>query len=321
MSAPTNHWKLGLFVVVGFLLGLTAIVYLGARSLQKETIRYHSFLDEAVTGLDVGSPVRFRGVTIGNVSRIDIAPDHRHIELQYDLSVESLAGLGLAAARGQATRIAVPPDLRVQLGTQGITGVKYVLIDFFDPASNPAPKLPFPLPVNYIPATASTLKNIEGSVVRAVDQIPVMAERLNAVLAQLERLMVDLNRAGLGERAAGTLARTDRVLGVMESKLRKIPVEQLSAQASGAIANFNQTLVRVHALLARIDGDQGLLSSVQRASDSVGDAAGNAHGLGVELESTLQSLSQAADAIVDLVSALERDSDMLIKGRNKAPRR
>src|SRR5690349_5552827 len=109
MSAPTNHWKLGLFVVVGFLLGLTSIVYLGARSLQKETIRYNSYLDEAVTGLDVGSPVRFRGVTIGSVSVIDIAPDHRHIELQYDLSVEALAGLGLAAPRGQATRIRVPP--------------------------------------------------------------------------------------------------------------------------------------------------------------------------------------------------------------------
>ena len=32
MSSPTNHWKLGLFVVVGTLLALSATAYLGALS-------------------------------------------------------------------------------------------------------------------------------------------------------------------------------------------------------------------------------------------------------------------------------------------------
>jgi paraquat-inducible protein B len=318
MTAPTNHWKLGMFVVVGFLLGLTSIVYLGARSLQKETVGYRSYLDEAVTGLDIGSPVRFRGVTIGSVSIIAIAPDHRHIELQYDLSVEALSGLGLAAARGQATRIRVPPDLRVQLGSQGITGLKYVLLDFFNPEAHPPPQLPFAVPQNYIPATASTMKNIEGSVVRAVDQFPVVAEQLSATMAQVNRLLSELNENGIPRRAAATLARTDRLLAVLERKLGEIPARRLSNEASAAITNFNSTLVRVQTLLARVDGDDGLLTSVQRASDSLGDVAGDAHGFGSELEDTLHDLGEAANAIRDLVTALERDSDMLIKGRTKA---
>lgn len=318
MSAPTNHWKLGLFVVVGFLLGVTSVVYLGARSLRKQTVGYYSYLDEAVTGLDVGSPVRFRGVTIGNVSLIAIASDHRHIELQYDLSVEALTGLGLAAARGEATRIRVPPDLRVQLGSQGITGVKYVLIDFFDVEDHPPPQLPFNVPANYIPSTASTMKNVEGSVVRAIDQVPIVAEQLTAVLGKVDRLLGELEQSGLGGKTATTLARTERMLGVMENKLRQVPVKQLSNQASAALGNFSATMTRMHELLGRVDGDQGLLHSVQRASDSLGDAAGNAQGFGHELEETLQQLGDAAEAIRDLVSALERDSDMLIKGRSKA---
>ena len=61
---------------------LTTVAVLGARSLQKEVGRYVSYFDESVQGLDVGSPVKFRGVTIGTVGGIDVAPDHRHVEVR-----------------------------------------------------------------------------------------------------------------------------------------------------------------------------------------------------------------------------------------------
>jgi paraquat-inducible protein B len=81
VSAPTNHWKLGAFVLGTILFGLTTVVILAARTLQIETVTYTSYFDEGVTGLEVGSPVSFRGVKIGNVSGIDVAPDRRHVEI------------------------------------------------------------------------------------------------------------------------------------------------------------------------------------------------------------------------------------------------
>ena len=54
MSAPTNHWKLGLFVVVALMLGLGFFVYLGTRNIPKETVTYTTYFDESVTGLDLG---------------------------------------------------------------------------------------------------------------------------------------------------------------------------------------------------------------------------------------------------------------------------
>jgi phospholipid/cholesterol/gamma-HCH transport system substrate-binding protein len=318
MSAPTNHWKLGLFVVVGVLLGITAVVYLGARSLQKESVTYTSYVDEAVTGLEIGSPVRFRGVTIGSISAIGIASDHRHIELTYDLTVATLSGLGLAAARGAATQISMPSDLRVQLDSQGITGVKYLLIDFFAMDSHPPPRLPFRVPKNYIPSTPSTMKDLQDSVVRAIDQFPAVAEKLTLVLGQVERLLSDVNESGLAQNTAALLTRTDRTLALIGAELKSMRAGDLSKDARTTMANLNTTLTRVQGMLARVDGDEGLLASVQRASDSVGDVAGDAQGFGSELGETLQHLGDAADAIVALVDALERDSDMLIKGRTKA---
>jgi phospholipid/cholesterol/gamma-HCH transport system substrate-binding protein len=318
MSAPTNHWKLGLFVVVGVLLGIAAVVYLGARSLRKEGVTYTSYVDEAVTGLEIGSPVRFRGVTIGSVSAIGFASDGRHVELTYELAVETLSALGLAMGHGAATQISTPPDLRVQVDSQGITGVKYLLIDFFAIDSHPPPKLPFRVPEHYIPSTPSTMKDLQDSVVRAIDQFPAVAEKLTVVLGRVDRLLSDVNESGLARNASAMLTRTDRTLALISAELRSVRAGDLSRDARTTMANLNTTLTRVQGLLARVDGDDGLLASVQRTSDSIGDAAGEAQGFGSDLGETLEHLSDAADAIVELVDALERDSDMLIKGRSKA---
>ena len=77
MAVGTNRWKLGLFVLLGMGLALAAIVLLGARNFNEKTVTYLTFFDESVQGLDAGSPVKFRGVTIGRVATIDVAPDHR----------------------------------------------------------------------------------------------------------------------------------------------------------------------------------------------------------------------------------------------------
>ena len=51
MSAPTNRWKLGAFVVGSALVGLAAAVVLTAQTTQVVTVTYASYFDEAVTGL------------------------------------------------------------------------------------------------------------------------------------------------------------------------------------------------------------------------------------------------------------------------------
>ena len=77
-------------------------------------------------------------------------------------------------------------------------------------------------------------------------------------------------------------------------------------------------MTRAQELMARVDGDNGVLSSVQRASDSIGDVAVDARGYQAELSDTLREVGEAANAIRVLADSLELDSDMLLKGRSKA---
>jgi methyl-accepting chemotaxis protein len=318
VNTPTNRWKLGLFIVVGALLVLGSALFLGERSMRTETVDYASYFDESVTGLDLGSPVKFRGVTIGSVSAIDIAPDRRHVEVVYQLGVTVLGQLGLAAGQGQLTTLPTPPDLRAQLGSSGITGVKYISIDFFELRANPAPKLPFRARKNYIAAAPSTMKNLEDSVVRAVDEFPRLATELALMLVHANNLMRDIEDQKLPSALAAMVGSVNRTVDLLHSKLQAVEPGQLSSQAQLALAQATQVMTSMQRLIERFDGERGVLTSVQRASDGMGDVANSARESGPAMAATMRDLREAADSVRQLADTLELDSDMLIKGRARA---
>ena len=316
MSAPTNRWKLGAFVVGSVLVALAAGGALTARTLRIVTVTYTSYFDEAVTGLEVGSPVAFRGVTVGHVSTIDIAPDQRHVEVTYALGASKLRLLGLAGeGRGKETRISVPPDLRVQLDSTGLTGTKYLQIDFFDSRATPPPVLPFPVPENYIPSTPSMMKNLGDAVARAADRMPDMASQLNGVVVKVNALLDDVNQRGLPAQAGTTLASTQKLLATLQVKLDQLQVAELSRQATATLEGTSAAVAKLNRVLDRLDGSDGLVASVKRTSDSLTYAAGPQ--LEETLHETSRDLREAAVAVRQLVDALQRDPDMLLKGKAK----
>lgn len=322
MTQPTNHWKLGLFVVVSFLLGLGGLMYIGAKAFGRDAISYKSYFDESVTGLDIGSPVRFRGVTLGTVSKVEVAPDKRHVEVSYGINAPLMESVGIAASNGNGAIAKIPPDLRAQISAQGLTGQKYILLDFFDVKAHPVPKLPFSVPPNYIPAVSSPLKNIENSIARAVEQVPQVTQQMSELLATSNRLVESVEKQQLPTRIDetfnhlnATLRNTNDLIDALHAKVSQVPVAELSADARTALQNVNGTMLKLQSVLDRVDGDQGLVASVQRATDSVGDAAGSAQLVGDELTRALRELREAAAALRLVLDALERDSDMLVKGR------
>jgi len=315
MSAPTNHWKLGLFVVAGMFAGLGAVVYVGAQTFREETIEYKSYFDEAVTGLDLGSPVRFRGVTLGNVTSLDVAVDRRHVEVTYELGVSELERLGLARLRGGTTQLKVPSDLRVQLASSGLTGTKYLQIDFFPTAMHPVLKLPFLVPGNHIAATPSTMKSLETAVVRATDAIPELTQSMTLLLGQVNGLVLDVRERGLPEKVGNTLDAAHRTLASIDEKVHQLRVKELSLEARAAIVKLSSILGRVDGVVAQMEGQQGLMKSLRRAAANIGDVAGNARNVGPEMSRALGEVRDAAQALRELVSALNDEPDMLLKGR------
>ena len=321
MAVGTNRWKLGLFVIVGFTVALMALLALGARSWGKKTAEFVSYFDESVQGLEVGTAVMFRGVTVGKVSAIDIARDLRHVQVTGELSIEKVAKLDLGVEGKGLKPTKLNPDLRVQMAQTGITGVKFILIDFFDSKTNPPEPLPFEAPPNYIPTAASTMKTLEDTVVRTANRFPEIADDAAKAIAQVRMVAEQIQQGHLPDRATETLAQANSSLAELSTQMKAMNVAKLSSEVELNLKEFNGVLVRTNALLTRLDGEQGLFHNAERSADAIGDVARGARSLGPEMELTLREVRGAARSIKRLADELERDPDMLVKGRAASAKR
>ncbi len=322
MAAPQNHWKLGIFVVAGAILLLATVAVLGALSMYKEVGLYVSYFDESVQGLDVGSPIKFRGVTIGTVGRIEVASDHRHVEVESELGVKELTRLGLDIAPSpkrllhlEPRKLEMAPDLRLQLASSGLTGVKFLQLDFFDVTAYPPPVLPFAVPENYIPTAPSMMKNLEDSITRMANTLPEITDKASAILSQINIIVAEVSDLQVPAQIATALEAANDLIATAQKRLGQVDTQGISDEAKRTMASLTAAVDRVDGLLARLEREDGLLARVEHIGSSVGDLLRGARGAGGQVVDTLGSLQSVARSIRKLTEALEQDPDMLVKGR------
>ena len=287
-TTATNHWKLGLFVLVSVGVMLGSLFWLGARRLRRDSFPAISYFDESVQGLDVGSPVKFRGVTVGTVSDITIGPDHRHVQVTADMYVDALVRLGLREHAPRKGEEFIAPNWRVQLASAGITGVRFIQTDFFDPERYPLPQLPFEPPWNYVPSVPSTLKNVEESAVELLNRLPILADRAKDTLADVRKTL------GTVDRFANELTAEDGsfnlALGQLRTAAARLDKALDDAQVGRTTSAFRDTA-----------------SSLGQAAASVGDSR-------AELQASLVALREALESVRALADSLERDPSVLLRG-------
>src|SRR3972149_9372392 len=128
MARKTSKFMIGLFVTIGILIGMVAIVWLGASKYFEKGATYVTYFDESVQGLQVDSAVKYRGVEVGRVEKIRVAPDNRLIEIIMKIDL-----------KGELER-----DDVAQLKAAGITGIVFVELSRKDPGEpDLSPKITF----------------------------------------------------------------------------------------------------------------------------------------------------------------------------------
>jgi methyl-accepting chemotaxis protein len=147
--------------------------------------------------------------------------------------------------------------------------------------------------------------------------MPELTDQLTKLLARINVIVGDIDDRKLPERVARTLGNVDSALGQVEKSMKDLDTGKLSKEANKAIATLGVSVNRLDRILASAE-KADLVGSVKRASDNVGMVADGANAPVEELDKTLRSVQEAADAIQRLADTLERDSDMLLKGRAKA---
>lgn len=309
MTTPATNFKLGLFALAATAGVALAILALGLHTGRTPTTEYHTLFDESVQGLDVGASVAFRGVRIGNVSRIEIASDQR---VDVTLAIESRASLRLGLS-------AAPLRVRAYLSNQGLTGVKLVDLDVIDPGDTAEATVPSAANgTHYLLSRPSLAKQLEHQGLRLGRSLPALVDDARQVLRRLDTVLDDVHTQRLPEHLVALIERTRATL---EDLRRLTPranavldsIDKLAGDGAGAAD-------AVRRLLTRLDGDQGLAASAQRASNAIGELGQRGVESTGDIEQTLRDVAEAARTLRAFIEDLERDPEMLLKGRAPARR-
>lgn len=333
MTAPANRWKLGLFVVAGFASTIGGMTWVGMRQLKKTFHAAYAYFDEAVTGLEEGSPVKFRGVTIGVVDEIRAAPDKRHLEVRAALYDDRLKKLGLEVTRLDDAS-PLPDNLRAQLVMSWVTSTSFVQVDFFpDPPEGPQ-QLPFPVdPGKHTLRTVkSTAKSLEDASREVLRELPSMATSARELVELLRAELQGARLADVSRQLQVVLQRFDHMLAdVEQQRLVASGIETMTAVRSAAVAvgaaaasvheehgPIGATLTEARGLLQQLQQE---LSAARLPETTAGlrTATAGAAGFATDVQRELQQLHRTLVAIEQLMATLERDPASLLRGRSSAP--
>ena len=139
MAVDKSYTRLGLFIVVTLAVVLATSVLFIQRMKSREAIRFVTYTTENVTGLDISSPVRYRGVSVGRVTDVRVDPRGILVEIDFEVFLGRLNEIGMNVSRIRqiADLGGMFPRLRAQLTANALTGEAYLLLD--SPQNPPPP--------------------------------------------------------------------------------------------------------------------------------------------------------------------------------------
>lgn len=204
MSAQTKYFKLGAFVLAGMAVAVGAVIVLGAGTIMRKKVMVETYMDESVQGLDVGAPVKFRGVTVGRLEKIEFAAIQYNVKddriaLILAFFPETLKGFAADDPIAKLNEL-IGRGLRVRLTSAGLTGVLYLELDHFDLKQYPAPEISWTPNLPYLPSIPSTNARMMARVENVLEHVEKMrvdqiSEKVVAVLDDVSKMVKTLQPA------------------------------------------------------------------------------------------------------------------------------
>lgn len=314
MAAEKSYARLGLFVVVGLAVIIATGLFFIEQMRSRAVIDLVTYFTENVSGLDVSSPVRYRGVSVGRVSDIRIDPRGNIVEVDFELFQDRLATIGANVARVQEkARLGMAPNLRARVIGNPVTGEGYLLLDL---PSNPPPPidLGFTPSLPYVPSMPSPLAEMS-------DRLPALLQQAEATLATLQQIVA---------RVPDSLDRSDRFFTSVERVMRDANLPALSTDSRAFFATTSAQIDQLTSAMDNLVGTNGTLTkfadearttlhdaNLPGSSQAARDAADRTALAADDLRRTLPAIRDTLEQLRELARRLEEQPESVIYGPRK----
>lgn len=270
-----QYYRLGIFVLIGAAALVALVLVFGARNLFSKTMTVETYIKESVQGLDVGAPVRFRGVRMGQVSYIGLSGNiyeedvPRAERKQYVVVRMDITRTDSDAEANAYLEKLVHDGLRAQIRGQGITGINYMELDFVKDPTN-LRVLPYTWKPDYlvIPSQPSPVNILLDNVEDALQNFNKMnlaetQHKVDTLITNLNGMVAgtDGKNSGLNSSVTQLNELLTKLNGATKNDELSIMIEQLSA----SIVVLRQTLTTMQGDLT-ISAD-----NVRQITDNVND--------------------------------------------------
>ena len=345
MAKKSNPKLIGGFVVGAVVLIVAGILAFGG--MQYFVLKQSAvlFFEGSLSGLDVGSPVTFRGVKVGQVTSVAILYDVDKASLRIPVHVQiEPERFKLVSGERSAKNIQtlIQRGLRGQLQSVSlVTGQTAINFDFFpDAPLILTGQAPGELELPTIPSSLEELKANVSDVLVKISKLP-----LDQISAGLQDTIKTAN--DLLVHVDGLIGHADALVGNVDGKVSpladsvtgatdqatatlKEAQDRLQLRPGEPAQNLNEVLIDARRLLDEVDrnlpplfaaGDQTLkaaIAALDQARATLTAASGAispSSPLYYELNSTLRELKSAATAIRIFAEYIQRNPSALLTGK------
>jgi ABC-type transporter Mla subunit MlaD len=271
-----NYFSLGLFVLIGVAILVALTLIFGAGNFNKKTVILETYVTGSVTGLEVGAPVRFRGVKIGVVKEISLSgslyEQHKPLASQKQYVVIRIEVLERDHLEEDIEKL-VTRNLRAQVKPAGITGVQYVEFDS-SPESQKYPVLVYDWDPKY--PVVPSLPSQTDMVIQGLQKALSMTEQIDLKDSQdkLNTLLTNLNKIVMGDgKDHQGLEKSIRDLDKLVNNLNQVASNK---DLNALVSQSTYAAAAVRQKLGSIEGDSQLtMEQIKQAAEQANDLSGH----------------------------------------------
>jgi phospholipid/cholesterol/gamma-HCH transport system substrate-binding protein len=309
-----SYFKIGIFVIGAIIIGIIGIVALGVGTIFQKEVVVETYIDESVQGLDIGSPVKFRGVQIGKVEQITLTNVEYQTRRRY-----VLVRAGLTPSMFQRADVAGPGfdseierGLRVRLAAQGLTGVAYLEADYLDPARYPPLAIDWHPAHPYIPSAQSTITRLTESIdriLRNVENVDIqrLTETMEKSLSTISQFTAGVDFDKIGPQINAILTEIRDTNRELKTLVTGPQVKSALADASAAAASARQIFSQAEKPLNRI------LADLPETSEKIKNLANKMDAASADLPETAGHLREALRRLESFIATQQDDLDTTVR--------
>jgi paraquat-inducible protein B len=323
MSKQANKTLIGGFVVGAVVLVIAGVLIFGSGRLFTKLDKYVLYFKGSVKGLNIGSPVMFRGVKIGSVTDILLQFNAEDLSIRIPVVIEVdperfISEDNVRKSSKGYLKLLIDKGLRAQLQMQSmVTGQLMINLDFHP--DKPAELVGIRNRLPEIPTIPSGLEEFT----RKLGRLPI-EELFSKMVKAIEGIEKIVNSPEL----IGSLGSLDRALQDIHLLLEDIDrqftplstsIIDTADAARSALEQFERTIAMEEGTPAEIASElKDTLASTRETMEAVRGVTAEDSESVYELNNALKELAAAARSIRFMADYIERHPEALIRGKREA---